>query len=163
MWFLVYIFVFSILFYIVSEHGHKWTKQGRALSQRSAAQLPEPIPPGYQIYCKDPSLAGSNYRRVDKLRFAESSGQTLRLEREPDNPKDPNAIQVIGDCIDDDYVIGYLPKQIAKQITNAGLFDVIKPRLCRIYIGERGDGYVEIQYQIVGPKSSKQQFDAAAL
>lgn len=124
--------------------------------------LPQPIPPGFQIFAKDLPLAGAQYLPSHKLDFANSSQQTLRLEREPDNPKDPNAIRIIGDCADDDYLLGYLPRDIAAQIARSGLFHAIQPRLVKIFIGQRGDGFVGIQYQLIGPKASKRQFDAAA-
>lgn len=86
----------------------------------------------------------------------------MRLEREPDNPKDANAIQVIGLCDDDEYVLGYLPRDVAAHVTRSGLLEQIQPRLMRIYIGERGDGYVEISYQLIGPKSEMRTFKQSA-
>lgn len=153
-----YILSFLILFATFAPMFKAKDNKGATGVIESAA-LPQPIPPGFQIYVKNVPLAGSNYRRKNKLAFAESSNHTLRLEPEPDNPKDPNAIQVIGDCADDDYVLGYLPKDMAAQVIQSGLLNQIQPRLMRIYIGERGDGYVEIWFQLIGPKAEKKTFD----
>lgn len=162
MWFLVFVVTVSILWVIVADYGKRDLDDGthREGGRVEYDRLPEPIPPGFQIYAKSLPLAGSNYRRKNKLLFAESSRQTLCLLREPDNPKDKNAIQIIGECTEGNYELGYLPRDIAKQINDSGLFDVVLPRLCKIYIGERNDGYVDISYQLIGPKSDKKKFDS---
>lgn len=48
-----------------------------------------------------------------------SSGDKLRLEREPDNKFDPNAVKVCALCGDTWKQIGYLPKDVAGEVSSA--------------------------------------------
>jgi len=118
---------------------------------------PTPIPKDYQIFSGS-EVAGVTFRKDDALRFARGSNQELRLEREPNNTHDKNAIKVIGRSSGRDYFIGYVPKEIAAQIIETELFNRVKPRLMRIYEGT--ENYLEIHFQIIGPKVDKKQFDA---
>ena len=115
-----------------------------------------PIPKGFQIFASRLSVAGIQYRRDDALRFANDSDQTVALERDSDNPHDPNALKVIGVGREMRRVIGYVPREAAEQIVGSGLADVVQARLERIWCG--GDGYVDITFQIIGPKDKKAQF-----
>lgn len=118
---------------------------------------PIPIPKDYQIF-SGAEVAGVTFRKDDALRFARGSNQELTLEREPNNTHDKNAIKVIGKSSGWDYFIGYVPKDIAAQIIETELFNRVKPRLMRIYQGT--ENYLEIHFQIIGPKVDKKQFDA---
>ncbi len=80
------------------------------------------------------------------------------MEQEPSNPKDKNAIQAIGIAGRRKYFIGYLPKELAAQITLTGLFDKLKPRLMMIRVGKTG--YIDISFDILGRKEDKKTFDA---
>jgi hypothetical protein len=133
--------------------------EGKSAQRSSqAVRFLPPIPKGFQIYVANPSVAGISYRKQAALNFANSSNQRLRLEREPDNAHDPNAIKIIGVSQAGEFLIGYVPREIAEQIADLDLFDCIQPRLARIYIG-RSD-FLDIQYQLIGPKSKKPVFDA---
>lgn len=134
-----------------------------ALRKSSAAKaaagknfLP-PIPHGFQIFSHRLSVAGVQHRREDALAFADSTNQVLTLEREDGNAHDANAIKVIGVGGGSRRWIGYVPKEIAEQIVGSGLFDNIQARLERIW---RNDGgFVDITFQIVGPKKRKKEYD----
>ncbi|HAL37166.1 MAG TPA: hypothetical protein DCP03_03230 [Polaromonas sp.] len=115
-----------------------------------------PIPKGFQIFEARLSVAGIEHRRDDALRFADDSDQTLALEREPDNAHDPNAIKVIGIERGTRRFIGYVPKGVAEQIVGSGLTDAVQPRLDRIW--RTDSGFVDVTFQIVGPKDKKAQY-----
>lgn len=117
-----------------------------------------PIPAGYQIFEKNLPVAGIQFRKIDAISFAKSSGQELGLERQSNNEHDPNAIKLIGISGSTRYFIGSLPKELSKQIILTGLYESVKPRLVRIYIGQ--NDFLDIQYQIIGPKTEKKNFDA---
>lgn len=126
-------------------------------SKRGGIAIHNPIPKGFQIYAQGIPVAGLQHRKPEALRFAQSSNHELTLEREPSNPQDPNAIRLIGKSNGKAYFIGYLPREISQQIIVTGLFDSVKARLTRIYIGK--NTYLDFQYQIIGPKVEKTRFD----
>lgn len=117
-----------------------------------------PIPQGYQIYKRMLMVAGISFRKYDASLFIRGSCQTLEFEREPNNPKDKNAIKVIGVTPTSRYFVGYVPKEISKLLVTTCLLDKVKPRLDRTYHGIKD--YVEIRFQIIGLKENKKQFDA---
>lgn len=115
-----------------------------------------PIPQGFQIFDARLSVAGIEHHRNDAILFANDSNQTLAMEREPDNTHDANAIKVVGISGSARRFIGYVPKDVAAQIVGSGLVDVIQPRLERIWSTD--NGFVDVTFQIIGPKSSKAQY-----
>lgn len=125
-------------------------------AKQGATAFDNPIPPGYQIFAT-PDVAGMNHRKDSVIRFAHGYSQDLAMESEPDNPHDRNAIKLIGVLGATRYHLGYLPKDLAEQIAATGLYDSLKVRLTRIYIGT--DDYIEIHYHILGPKPEKRKFD----
>lgn len=117
-----------------------------------------PIPQGYQIYKRMLYVAGITYRKEDASLFIRGSRQALEFELEPNNPKDKNAIKLIGVTPTARYFVGYVPKEISKALIKTGLLDKVEPRLDRTYHGIKD--YVEIRFQIIGLKENKKQFDA---
>lgn len=123
---------------------------------RGTSFLP-PIPKGFQIFDARLSVAGIQYRREDATRFADDSGQTLALERETGNAHDTNAIKLIGISSNVRRFIGYVPREVAAQIVGSGLADAVQPRLERIWCNN--SGFVDVTFQIIGPKDKKAQYD----
>lgn len=126
-------------------------------SKQGATAFDNPIPKGYQIFASNLPVAGMQHRKNEAIQFAQSTNQALEMEREPNNPHDPNAIRLNGVSNDGKYFIGYLPKELSEQIVATGLYDLLKVRLTRIYSGT--DDYLEFHYQILGPKTEKKRFD----
>jgi hypothetical protein len=124
---------------------------------KRASKINSPMPPGYQMYASNLPIAGIIYRKDKAVKFTQDSGQSLELQREADNEFDPNAIKLIGVTQRDRYFIGYLPKELSAQIVSTGFFEKVKPRLMLTYFD--GDDFIDIQYQIIGPKSEKALFD----
>lgn len=119
-----------------------------------------PIPEGFQIYERMLTVAGITFRRKDAAAFAKGKRPWLEIEREPGNTYDPNAIKVIG-CSkgffgDKRRFIGYIPKEVSKLIVEGDYLDKVLPRLDRAYVGY--DDFVEIRFQIIGPKDEKDDF-----
>ena len=125
--------------------------------KQGAINFDNPIPIGYQIFAKNIPVAGMSYRKNDVINFSRTQNQELTIKRELNNQHDKNAIQLIGISGSNQYIIGYLPKELSEQIISTGLFDSIKVRLTRIYIGR--EDFIEVHYQIIGPKADKKQFD----
>lgn len=116
-----------------------------------------PIAKGFQIFEGRLSVSGVEHRRDDAIHFADDSDQTLALEPEPDNTYDANAIKVIGVSRGTRRFIGYVPKEVAEQIVGSGLLDAVQPRLERIWRTDKG--FVDVAFQIVGPKGKKAQYE----
>ena len=53
--------------------------------------------------------------------------------------------------------IGYVPKDVAKLVVTNGFWGEIQPRLLKTYVG--GCGFVEILFQILGPKGEKYKYN----
>jgi len=119
------------------------------------------IPEGFQIFEDRLEVAGVSFRKSDATAFAASESVWLELEREVDNKHDKNAIRIIG-CSKGffgtrRYFIGYVPRAVSRKVVERGFWGKVKPRLLKTYIGD--SGYVEILFQILGPKGQKYQFD----
>lgn len=118
------------------------------------------IPVGFQIYEERLQVAGANFRKKDAIAFANSTGGWLELQQDPDNKYDRKAIKVIG-CNKGFFgtkrrFIGYVPKAVAQAVIGGGFLPQILPRLLKTYVGY--DDYVEILFQILGPKGKKSDF-----
>lgn len=131
--------------------------QSSSNSQGSGKSFLPPMPTGYQIFAKNLPVAGIQHRKDEALKFAKSSNQELNLQREPSNEFDSNAIKLIGLSGSNQYFIGYLPKELSAQIIGTGMFENVKARLGRIYISN--NDFLDIQYQVIGPKVDKKKFD----
>lgn len=125
--------------------------------QRIEETFLPPIPNGYQIFAQDLPVAGMFYRTEEAMNFAMSSNQELMLEREPSNKFDTNAIKLIGLSGATQYFIGYLPKELSAQIIGTDMFEKVKARLASIHLS--GGEYLDIEYQLIGPKVDKKKFD----
>lgn len=126
-------------------------------TQGSGKSFLPPMPTGYQIFAKNLPVAGIQHRKDEAIRFAKSSNQELSLQRDSNNEFDKNAIKLIGLSGSTQYFIGYLPKELSAQIIGTGMFEIVKARLGRIYISN--NDYLDIQYQVIGPKVDKKKFD----
>lgn len=120
----------------------------------------EAIAEGYQIYEDRLTPAGISFRKSDAAAFARSSNGWLELEPEPGNQHDKNAIKIIG-CTKGVFwtkrrFVGYVPKEVSKNIVGQGFLPLVRPRLISTYSGR--DGYVEILFQILGPKGRKKEY-----
>lgn len=148
-WAIILILIAIVTFYFSG--NRKTTDQSHRKSF-----LP-PIPSGYQIFANNIPVAGIRHRKGEALQFAKSANQELALERDPSNQFDKNAIKLLGLSDKNQYFIGYLPKELSAQIIGSEMFDGVRARLERIYIGN--NDFLDIQYQIIGPKVSKKKFD----
>lgn len=124
----------------------------------------QPIPEGYEIVEERLEVAGIKHRKDDARAFANASNGWLELERDPANQYDPNAIKVLG-CTKGLFgtkrrFIGFVPKNVAKAIVVGGHANVVRPRLLKTYVGDLG--FVEILFQILGPRGSKHSLRPAS-
>ena len=140
-----------------NSRGAPTNARGGGSSGSHEANFLPPMPKGFQIFAPRLTVAGIQYRIDDAKQFAQGSNQTLALEREPDNAHDPNAFRVVGLWRERRVFIGYVPKAPAEQIVGSGLLESVRARLERIYLGS--NGFVDVTFQIVGPKEKKGQYE----
>jgi hypothetical protein len=127
----------------------------------------QPIPPGLQIFEERLEVSGVRFRREDATALAEATGAWLELEADENNQYDKYAIKVIG-CLpgmstSDRRFIGYVPKEVSAAIANSGFSGQVRARLLMTYVGD--SGFVEILFQLLGPKGQKwkyQRFSATS-
>lgn len=70
----------------------------------------------HQTFFMDCHLAGRKYYDADLVWDYLRVGQSLRLERDMQNPHDPNAIQVIFNKDNENYLLGFIPRSDNKQL-----------------------------------------------
>jgi hypothetical protein len=158
------LFVLALIayfFFASSSSSSKSNSKSRARNKGSSANQTQsflpPIPKDHQIFASNMLVAGISFQKEDAIQFANGTNQTLKLERKLNNQHDKNAIKVIGLASSSQYFLGYVPKEISEQIIETHLLDSIKPRLARIYQGN--NGYIEIQFQVIGLKEYKKKYD----
>jgi hypothetical protein len=127
-------------------------------TDKISKSLIKPILRGYQIFFQNMSVVGINFHIDTASKFVEDSNLTIKLEVEPNNVADKNAIKVIGEGTKGDYFLGYVPKEVALKIVNTNCLPYIYARLIKVYRSERN--YVDITFQIIGLKEKKEQFDS---
>lgn len=116
-----------------------------------------PIPAGCQIYEARIQVAGLLHQKANAIRFVRSPAEhTLVFENDRANSYDRNAIKVIGVAGSTRYHVGFVPADIAKRLANTSLANVVQARLERAYVGH--NDYIDIIFQIVGPKVRKKQY-----
>lgn len=122
----------------------------------------QPIPEGFQIFEDNVLVAGVNFQRAEVLAFAKADNVWLELERDSENIHDSNAIKVIGCCKTlqnfERHFIGFVPRGLSKVIIEKNYFKTIQPRLSKTYVDDYG--YIEVLFQILGPKGMKKEFFA---
>jgi len=118
------------------------------------------IPEGFQIYHDRLEVEDILDYGYDAVKFIQSADGWLELGRDYDKRNDPYAIAVLG-CTKR-FIgvkrrhIGYVPKKMSKIIIESGYGYKIRPRLLKTFIGDTE--YVEILFQILGPKGELENF-----
>lgn len=120
-----------------------------------------PMPESFRIYIDRVPIMGVALRRSDAAAFCKGSDRQLAFMREPDNQHDSNAIRIVGSWkgwfLRKEKVLGYVPAEDAAKLVRLGLADSVRPRLLKTYLGT--DGFVEIEFQITGPKDLYRTFN----
>lgn len=119
-----------------------------------------PMPEGFRIYRDRVPVKRVTLRKPDAAAFCKGAGKQLALEREPNNQHDPSAIRVIGSWRGwfsrKERMLGYVPAEEAAKLVQLDLAAHVLPRLLKTYLG--ADGFVEIEFQIIGPKDLYRTF-----
>lgn len=99
----------------------------------------------------DCHLAGRKYHEADLVWDQLRIGLPLRLEREPDNRYDPEAIQVVFNNDGEDVLLGYIPRGDNQSLAPffdmgwGGMFDC---RICRISPEKHPEEQIQLAIRI---------------
>jgi hypothetical protein len=102
------------------------------------------LPSGWKTAESEIDVAGIQYRRAEAEAFVRGHDQAIRLEPEPKNPRDRNAIKVIGvyakraGGAKQETHIGYIPSEMAATLHDAGLTARVRGQLQNVYEGDNG-------------------------
>lgn len=119
------------------------------------------IPDGYRIFVNMTYVAGiKNYINA-ALYYAFCRAHRIEFERNALNPHDSNAIMVNGIGDGQKFFLGYVKRDVAQAIAEADVFDRLRPRLMTIFVSKDRE-YVEVKFQILGPKSEWKKFETIA-
>ena len=116
-------------------------------------------------------VMGVQHRKADALAFARATQTAeqkgwaygVRLQPEPSNPHDSNAIKVIGhamvkrffaDPAERSWHIGYVPRETAEEV-NEDLISKNHPYAAELYGIYLGKDFIDIEFFILVPKGSK--------
>jgi len=153
--FFLLVFIFSFIQGYNSKQPKGQKNKANQPKNTEAIRFLPPIPKGFGIIESNIYVAGLFKYKQNALKFMKDSNQVLELERDVENEFDKNAIKVIGKCSSARDQLGYIPKEIAGALVETQLINEVFPRLVRIY--KKGD-YLEIQFQIIGPKKLKEVY-----
>lgn len=121
-----------------------------------------PIPKGHRVFIRDLTATYHSSNREAQLAFCRGRDQSLRIEPEPDNPVDANALRLIGEWTEwggrQRQMVGYVDAKTARAIATAGVARSVSARLTGTVLGDAG--YVAIEYQITGPKGDFDRLQA---
>ncbi|WP_242217997.1 HIRAN domain-containing protein [Shinella zoogloeoides] len=113
----------------------------------------QPIPEGFRIYFDRLPVAGLFARKPEAGKFCGGKDQQLRLQLDPANEHDRNAIRIYGSwkgwLAREEGHIGFVPAEEAALLAELGIADRVLPRLLKTYPGT--DDYSEVLFQILGP------------
>jgi hypothetical protein len=152
------ILVLVLLYLFVKVRSSQRDKESSSDKNSPVAKnLMEPIRKKHQIYERNMSIEGVQHRKEEANNFIDDSDLSLKLEKEPQNTVDKNAIKIIGVGRKKEYFLGYVPKDIALKISVTNCYEYIYPRLIRTYRSEQG--FIDITFQLVGLKDKKTQYD----
>lgn len=114
-----------------------------------------PIPQGHQIYLKRAYVAGAQHFSDQVWRLTNQDTPTLSWKSDPDNPHDKNAIQIFAGSGEHKEAIGFVDRELAAVVTHYENKDELDIRFAGANVDEK---WVEVFYQITGPKQTKQAF-----
>jgi hypothetical protein len=160
---LVGAFAVVIVLYFLSKGKSQPSKsENKSQSSKpSSKKRTESIRKGFQIFVPTNSIEGIQFRKDAAIQFIEGNSQQLKLEVEPNNEADKNAIKVIGVCSRGQFHLGYVARDIALKLATTQTLPFVYARLMRTFRSEQN--FIDISYQIVGQKNKKELFDSYEL
>ena len=161
-WLLVALTVVMVLYFLSKGKSQPSKSENKSQSsKRSSKKRTESIRKGFQIFVPTNSIEGIQFRKDAAIQFIEGNSQQLKLEVEPNNEADKNAIKVIGVCSRGQFHLGYVARDIALKLATTQTLPFVYARLMRTFRSEQN--FIDISYQIVGQKDKKELFDSYEL
>lgn len=122
----------------------------------------QPILDGHMLYLDRLNLGIHPANKPACIEFCKGREQELLIEADPSNAHDPNALRIWGAWGGGRHQkpIGYVDRDSAARIAAAHVAHQVRPRLLKTYLST--DNYVQILYQITGPKERYADFLATS-
>ena len=119
------------------------------------------IPDGYRIFEKEFEIAGISFKKNNFIKIMKNKVQiAFELVPEPNNPKDVNAIQIVGSRKgffgQVSKPLGYVPAAISSYVADSKLLEELMVRPKRLYVSD--NGYIEFIFDILGPKELYEKY-----
>ena len=114
----------------------------------------------HQTFFMDCHLAGRKYYDADLVWDRLQTGMELRLELEPDNRFDPNAVQVICNNDGEDYLLGYIPRSDNGKLVpffEMGWGDIFECRISKLNPEAYAEQQVHLTIKIKRKNTTKKQ------
>lgn len=154
--------VVMVLYFLSKGKSQPSKSENKSQSSKpSSKKRTESIRKGFQIFVPTNSIEGIQFRKDAAIQFIEGNSQQLKLEVEPNNEADKNAIKVIGVCSRGQFHLGYVARDIALKLATTQTLPFVYARLMRTFRSEQN--FIDISYQIVGQKDKKELFDSYEL
>lgn len=118
------------------------------------------IPDGYRVFEREFSIAGIQHYKDNFFKAVKKGNVEFRMQPEPTNRHDPNAIAILASRKSLfghlEKKVGHVPGEIASQIADAKVGDKLVLRPKKLYISD--DGFVDLKFDILGPKECFEQY-----
>ena len=121
-------------------------------------------PDGFVSVCRYIAVAGESFRLAEGVAFGKLKEHHLRIEAEPDNQHDPNAIRIYGYGVrglifkrKQQYLIGYAPKEVSAWIASHGVLDLIWIGIYQLDIMDNGICYT--RFNMAMPETKRPNHD----
>jgi len=156
-----FVVVAIAILYVYGRRAKKQEASGTAGGSTPTLAVRDSMPKDFQVYVSDIDPIVPAKHRAEVFKFVRGGGGPIELEREQSSADAPYAIRLVGVASGQRFHIGDVPEGAAKQIVQSGLFESVKARLLRVTAPS--DSYIEMRYQIIGPKAEKKKFDDVLL
>lgn len=139
--------------------------EGKQTESRSASTRDRPerlknftlpqIPEGHQIYLNRAHVSGVQHYADQVWDLAAEKNPMLSWEADLENAHDNNAIQIFAGSGADRELIGFVDRELAAIIAD---YDKREDLAIRFAGAKAHENWLEVFYQITGPKSAKSEF-----
>ncbi len=114
-----------------------------------------------KMFFKETHLAGRQYHDADEVWNKLHVGTILKLVRDTDNRYDPNAVAVLFRDKEnqEDYLLGYIPREDNREITNfleMGWTDIFECRINKISPDTHYEDQIRLTIRIKKNEANKQ-------
>ncbi|MBL4797703.1 MAG: hypothetical protein JKY50_09830 [Oleispira sp.] len=119
------------------------------------------IPDGYRILEREFAISGIQHYKDEFFKIVKKGNMSFGMKQDTKNKYDSNAIKVTasrkGFFGKKEATIGFIPAEMAGQISDAKVFDDLIMRPKAVYIGD--DGYIDFKVDLLVKKESFEKYE----